>query len=66
MEVVIRLADDYSNWKSYDKSFRRLHANGLERFGQINVDLYLSFSRSHFLKNGGKSGDSSHHGESGE
>ena len=46
IEVVIELAD--ANWKSYDRSFRRLHANGLDKFGQINVDLYLSSSRSPF------------------
>ena len=37
MEVVIGLSDDNANWLSYDRSLRRLHANGLEAFGQINV-----------------------------
>ena len=26
----------------YDRSFCKLHVNGLESFGQINVDLYLA------------------------
>ena len=42
MEVVIGLADDNAGWRMYDRSFRKLHANGLESFGQINVDLYLA------------------------
>ena len=37
MEVVIGLSDDNANWLSYDRSLRRLHANGLEAFGQINI-----------------------------
>ena len=36
MEVVIGLADDNANWRLYDRSFRKLHANGLESFGQVN------------------------------
>ena len=48
MEVVIGLADDNANWRSYDRSFRKLQANGLESFGQINVDLYLSASKGPF------------------
>ena len=66
MEVVVGLADDTANWKAYDKGFRRLHANGLEQFGQINIDLYLSSSRSPFHKSSGQSGDSDREGKSGK
>ena len=48
MEVVIGLSDDNANWRLYDRSFRKLHANGLESFGQINVDIYLSLSKGPF------------------
>ena len=48
MEVVIGLADDNAGWRMYDRSFRKLHANGLESFGQINVDLYLAAVKGHF------------------
>ena len=58
IELVIGLADGNANWKAYDKGFRRLHANGSEKFRQINVDPYLSSSRSPFQKIGGQSGDS--------
>ena len=47
-EIVMGLADDNANWRSYDKNFRKLHANGLEKYGQINVDLYLSSARTPF------------------
>ena len=50
-EIVMGLADDSANWQSYDKNFRKLHANGLERYGQINVDLYLSSARTTFQGN---------------
>ena len=66
MEVVVGLADDNANWKEYDKGFRRLHANGLEQFGQINIDLYLSLSRSPFHKSSGQSGDSDREGKGGK
>ena len=57
MEVVIGLSDDNANWRSYDISFRKLHANGLERFGQINIDLYLTASRGPFQGSVGRFGD---------
>ena len=66
MEVVVGLADDNANWKAYDKGFRRLHANGLEQFGQINIDLYLSSSRSPFHKSSGQSGDADREGKGGK
>ena len=57
MEVVIGLSDANANWRSYDISFRKLHANGLERFGQINIDLYLMASRGPFRDSAGRFGD---------
>ena len=48
MDVVIGLSDNNSNWRSYDISFCKLYANALERFGQINIDLYLTASRGPF------------------
>ena len=48
MEVVIGLSDNNANWRLYDRSFHKLHANGLESFGQINVDIYLSLSKGPF------------------
>ena len=66
MEVVVGLADDNANWKAYDKGFRRLHANGLEQFSQINIDLYLSSSRSPFHKSSGQSGDADREGKGGK
>ena len=48
MEVVISLADENANWRLYNQSFCKLHANGLESFGRINVDLYLSASKGPF------------------
>ena len=57
MEVVVGLADDNANWRLYDRSFRKLHTNGLESFGQINVDLYLSASKGPFRSANSQSGD---------
>ena len=57
MQVVISLADDNANWRLYDRSFRKLHANGLESLGQINVDFYLSASKGPFRSGNSRWGD---------
>ena len=57
MEVVIGLTDDNANWLLYDQSFRKLHANGLESFGQINIDLFLSASKGPFRSANSRWGD---------
>ena len=50
MEVVVGLVDD--NRRLYDKSFRKLHANSLKMFGQMNIDLHLLALRSPFWGDG--------------
>ena len=57
MEVVIGLADDNANWRLYDRSFCKLHGNGLESFGQINPDLYLPASKGPFRSTNSRRGD---------
>ena len=65
MEVVIGLSNDNANWWSYDISFRKLHANGLERFRQINSDLYLTASQGRFQGSVGRFGDNNKDGNQG-
>ena len=66
MDIVIGLADNNANWRSYEKSFRKLHANGKEKFGQINVDLYLAASRAPFQGASFRSDDNNRDGKSGK
>ena len=64
MDIVIGLSDDNANWRSYDKSFWKLHANGKEKFGQINVDLYLLASRAPFRGGSFRTADNNRDGKS--